>query len=417
MFEFDNQALAVSPDGTTHLVFSRLNVDSKLTEFWYAQCYEACDESANWLGGVLTEADDLDYISFDTGIGVDDSGRVHVLISGSTWSFGADDAWSNYYATCASACTATANWHGGAIDSMWAALDDEYGYGRPGADTFMVNADGTVALMAYNYVTLFASCPANCTSAANWTAGRALVADEDRWVVDAVVGPDGTYHAIFDGDYTAEGDMLVRYARCSANCNFPGNWQKSPLGFEMYSNPDLARIAITDNGRLFVGYPQSDLPSTPGDDGELYVLATCAGAGCLDLATWTTFSLTGSEQDGEGLEGSDLAAFGESVVLTTTMSIDDVWGYSCEAGCASPANWTGATLIDSADFLEAELPATSMVPGCAAPYNAFWYPGEPAVAAGPNGMVVVHNPHTLYKCTSSSNVNHGPSIGRVISTF
>src|SRR5690606_19025546 len=119
MLGFDHHDVVATPDGTVHMGFSRRNVESELTEFWYAQCYEGCHDSANWLGGPLVDADDWDYLSFETGIAVDTTGRVHVLISGDDFGFGDPTPWNNFYATCADNCSSMANWSGDGVDALW----------------------------------------------------------------------------------------------------------------------------------------------------------------------------------------------------------------------------------------------------------------------------------------------------------
>ena len=114
--------------------------------------------------------------------------------------------------------------------------------------------------------------------------------------------------------------------------------------------------------------------------------------------------------------GADLVTYGESVLLTTAMSVGEVWAHTCDAGCESAANWSEPLVADHADLIYDEMPATLMA-SCSPPYNAFWYPGAPAAAAGPSGVVIVHNPNVLYKCTSNGNVRTSPSIARVISSY
>ncbi|HUG00206.1 MAG TPA: hypothetical protein VMM60_18920, partial [Ilumatobacter sp.] len=301
---FDDQRLAVGPDGTTHLAF----YDGYAAHAWYGQCTDACHLEASWQ--LLLIADVSEFQNTVIGVGgldVDDSGRVHMLLDGVPMS--GETGMEMMYATCAAACTSGANWQ---------RTDLTPSVGNTNTittnDTFMVTDGGKVAILtsgsggADDY---WFECATTCTNLANWSGGGLF--NSSVLPLNAEVDADGTTHLIANVGQTGAGDTVLAYGRCADDCADFANWQftedgGSFAGFLINTAPyksigtSTLTFELGPDGRVYLGYQQGQLTFANPDQNR-FLLNSCTGDACFDLNAWSSVALGAAE---EGADGADL---------------------------------------------------------------------------------------------------------------
>lgn len=211
---------------------------------------------------------------------------------------------------------------------------------------------------------------------------------------------------------SANQEVLLGYARCASSCGVPANWQQSQLGFLTGQPAYTASLTATASGRVFMAYNQGIITVSTQDNRKLTV-TSCAGAGCLDLNTWTSFT-TGVLD--EGNDGAWLQADGEGVALAST-TISTLHLQGCDMGCQLGANWSQSLTIDSSAAIAQVVPP-ALGSSCPATATfAAWYPKRPIVGVAPAGLAVIHNPNALVSCPGSTGPSSRPPIGRIFTTF
>lgn len=394
---FYNQYLAAGPDGSMHLTF----LDGAAERAYYAHCDTRCGDPASWSPVLLRTNAQLGLITIGPyGIGVDASGRVHLLLSGVTPS--GQTANALVYATCASGCSNAASWTFLDVSSL--------STGRSAVSTerpFMVEPSGRVSFFTSDPGVYFA-CTSGCTTLSNWSANVSLNGNPLHAAVDGA----GVTHVLLRQGSSAANEKLLKYARCASNCTMPASWAISSLGFLHNSNDYSASLTVTTSGRVFMAWNQGVITVSTADNRKLQV-ASCAGSGCMDLNTWASFTIGALD---EGTEGAFLEASGESVALASVSEFD-LNLRACDQNCQLPASWSAAGVIDNAASMNQALPPDTGTSCSGSSQSASWWPSSPSVGISARGVVVVHNPYGIVKCPSSVNPMRVPPIGRVISTF
>ncbi len=399
---FDSQRIAAGPDGTMHLAFE----EGAAERVFYGSCGANCGTDSAWNVVQLRSAAQLGTtVAGPMGLEVDASGRVHLLIAGVA-PLG-QTANTMVYATCASSCGNVASWSFLDLSSL-APNHSPIGT----TSTFMVSSAGQVSFLnqgQFNSVQAsFLSCASGCTTLSNWSAGAVLNGNPLHAVLDGA----GVRHVMLaQGRSTANEDLLF-YARCASNCTAAASWQVSPLGFITNTPLWTGAFAVSAAGRVFMAFNQGVLSSNPPDARKV-LINSCLGAGCLDLNTWSSFSLGALD---EGASGLWLEPAGDALALATTADFD-VHLRTCEGTCETAAAWSVPTGIDTAGSIaQAIAPDTgSSCPGSS--QSASWWPHSPRLAIGVRGLVAVHNPYSIVKCPQLSSPNRLPPIGRVVSSF
>lgn len=400
---FRDQSLAVSADGTTHLLFT----DGASQYVSYGRCALRCGDPASWNVVRLLSATEAGLTTLGAaGIGVDGSGRLHALIDGVPPY--PSIVHSSLYATCATACSLPESWT--AVD-LSPVLGGRNTIGT--VRTFMVEANGRVSFLTPgaggSSDAWYVRCDGSCTVPSNWTGSVAFSGNP----LHARRDPAGVVHAMVHGGTSAGGGRLFKYARCSSACGVPGSWTMSTLGFRHGSADHAAGFAVADDGRVYMGYQQGVL--SPVDDADrTLVVRTCVGAGCMDLGTWQSLAFGDAD---EGQEGVDLVTSGESVLLAST-TFDELRVTLCaNGGCEQAASWTAAIVADTSDAIAQSIaPDTaSACPGSAT--FAAWYPQRPVLAVAPGGVLGFHNPYRLVTCPGQTSASRLAPIGRVLSEF
>jgi hypothetical protein len=394
---FYNQYLAAGPDGSMHLTF----LDGAAERAYYAHCETRCDDPASWSPVLLRTNSQLGLNTIGPyGIGVDSTGRVHLLLSGVTPS--SETANALVYATCSTSCGNAASWAYLDVSSLSTGRDAVLTE-RP----FMVEPSGRVSFFTSDPGIYFA-CDSGCTTLSNWSAAVSL----NSGPLHAVVDGTGVTHVLLRGGTSAANERLLKYARCAANCTIPASWQISNLGFLMNANDYAASLTATASGRVFMAYNQGVISVSTSENKKLMV-NSCAGAGCVDLNTWSSISVGVLD---EGLEGAWLEATGESVALASVSQFS-LNLRTCVGDCHLAGSWGAGAAVDNAAAMNASFPPDTGTRCMGFSQSASWWPSAPTVGISARGIVVVHNPYAIVKCPADIYPLRVPSIGRVISTF
>jgi hypothetical protein len=394
---FFNQLLAAGPDGRMHFTF----LEGAAERVFYGSCTQDCFTDPAWNPVQLRSNAQLNVNTVGPyGIGVDSTNRVHLLV-GSVTGLGSN-ANTIQYGTCASACSVPSNWTWLDLSSV-APNRTLVGTNR----TFMVQPNG--ALSFFTAEGVYFSCAGSCTSLANWSAPVTL----NSVTYHAVIDGTGVRHVLLSKGQTANNEGLIGYARCASNCTVPANWQISQTGF--ISNVPLftTSLTATASGRVFFIYNQG-VTATATQDNRKLIIASCAPAStCVDLNTWTSFSLGALD---EGESGSWMEAVGEGALLAST-TVSELNLYGCQQDCHLATSWGAGTIIDTSAAIAQVVPPAFGSSCANNPVFAAWYPRRPTIGISPAGAVIVHNPSALVTCPGSTGPSNRPPIGRIISTF
>jgi hypothetical protein len=394
---FFNQHLATGPDGRMHLTF----LEGAAERVFYGSCVQNCFTDAAWSPVQLRSSAQLGVTTVGPyGVGVDATNRVHLLV-GAVTGLGSN-ANAIQYGTCASNCGLASSW-------TWLDLSSL----SPGRSlistnrTFMVRPSGVVSFFTSEGI--YFACAGGCSSLSNWSAPVAL----NNSVLHAVVDGTGVHHALLDKGRSSNNESVLGYARCTSNCTVPTNWQISQLGFLSNAPVFGASLSATAGGRVFMVYNQGTISVSMQDNRKLFIASCPATGTCLDLNTWTSFTLGALD---EGEDGAWIETSGEGALLAST-TVSTLNLYACQQDCHLAGSWGGGTIIDTSAAIAQVVPPAlgSSCPSTAT--FAAWYPRRPTVGISPLGAVIVHNPPSLVTCPGSTGPSLRPPIGRLISTF
>jgi hypothetical protein len=385
---FESQNVTLGPDGTAHLVY----IDSWQAAAWYASCSANCSTTSAWAHTKLFTASELSGMGTG-GVGVDASGRVHALFD--SW---ADDGWSLRYTTCATSCGSASSW------TITDLNEESTPTSAEATTVLMVDPDGSVSFVAaglneeIEWAVQHYECGGECTSTSNWISSSLFVGVPAMALRDSA----GTAHVLF---HPSNFDTQLRYARCAASCSDVINWEISEGAFDAFDGPSMA---VTDSGRVFIGYLQFGVGNS---NDERYVVNTCSGAACADVATWATFPV------GDPFEGDDGAALetaGEQVLLVTTAT-EELRARFCESACHTAAAFAAPVAVDSRLAVGADANPYFYAqpdPPCTEPN---WWAQNPTAAMTADRLVLIHNPYATFTCGQL--IFDYPAIGRAISDF
>ena len=241
---FTEQEVVFDDQGTVHMV----HLAEYGKEVRYARCAANCSTEAGWTSATILDFGEWTTVGID-GIGVDESGRIHVVLVGAD----SIDPFTALYATCAADCH---------IPAAWSSTDLSGRIGDftfpSGSSTMTVTPPGTVSFLATGFSdsvereVRYLQCTSGCSTASNWSMTPLFVGA----AVSAVRHPNGTIHVAFaEGESALDNDGLG-VARCSTNCTTARNWQVSPTRFQTADTADRARLAVTTSGRVYLGFPR-----------------------------------------------------------------------------------------------------------------------------------------------------------------
>jgi hypothetical protein len=254
------------------------------------------------------------------------------------------------------------------------------------------------------------TCASNCGAPASWTrviriAGTALHLRRDG---------SGGLHLLTQTGETAGGERVLSYARCTSSCQNASSWQVSARGFLAKTQSFSPSLAANASGRVFVAYQQGTLANAADPNNGKLVVATCAGAGCIDVDAWTSFSLPEFASDGE--EGTWLDTAGDSAVLLSAAGADLALRV-CEGACVTAGAWSVPEVVDTSKAIEAVVPTDLVTCDGVPPETSSYSARFPATALTSKGLVAMHRPSAVVKCPNNPNLKSSPPIGRLISSF
>ncbi len=400
---FYNQHVVMGPDQRAHMTF----LDGAAERLNYATCANNCGDARAWTVVTLLDVTRLGTATVGPyGIGVDRSGRVHMIASGVPRA-GAR-AWETMYGTCAGDCAVAGNW------SFLDVSDLAPGRGLVGtSDTLMVQPGGQVSFLTTGQFNatrpVYFQCESNCATPGQW---RAVATPIDGRPIRAAMDSAGVRHVAFSGGRTAANEQLLQYARCAGNCVDAASWQVSMLGFLSNSNDWETGFVIDASDRLFVSFNQGTITQSVALN-RRNLVASCAGANCLALDTWSSLPIGTMD---EGIGGAAIARNGAGLAMTTVSDFE-VRLRTCSSNCAQPASWSAPTVIDHNNAITATLNPDSGSACSGRSESAAWWPRMPMLAINDRGFVVVHNPSPLVKCPGDPSPDRLPNIGRVIASY
>lgn len=393
------QLYAAAPDGSMHVVFN----EGYAERIIYGHCSAGCSDPASWNLSQLLDHTDIAATTVGvSGLAVDTTGRVHALVGGVASAGGTDPV---LYATCASNCGVATNW--AAVD-IGPLLGDGVVSVTSG---LTVSANGTIGVIGRgsygNRNAPYATCSTNCTDLANWTAGLVV----DGTVLYLALDGAGVSHILFSAGTTADGDQLHYYGRCASNCTQASSWQLSTVGFVHTTGASTAGFTVTPSGRVFLAYNQGNAHLGTGNNNHV-LLSSCLGAGCTDLTTWTSFTVSTDENEDEAW----LAHSGEQLELVSTSTLE-LRARTCASSCQDAAGWSQPVVIDQFQLIAQAVPPDSGSSCAGSSTFSAWYPTYPRSAIGSKGTVIAHAPYALVTCPGSTGPARLANIGRVFSTF
>jgi len=195
--------------------------------------------------------------------------------------------------------------------------------GVVGSHTSLVSGSDGVQRIAYHDATnqrlKYASCSANCTSAASWQQGVIDPALNTGKFASLKVR-SGVRHVVY------QAGAHMRYAACASNCLLEEGWKKGVI-FLTGSFPSLA---IGDEGRLHLSYVdvmQSRL---------IYV--TCL-SGCTLAANWHGNVVDGSLPSPTQRSRTSMAVGPDGRRHISYSAGGRLKYATCLSSCTNPANW------------------------------------------------------------------------------
>jgi hypothetical protein len=325
---FGDLALAADSSGGLHAVYA----DSVNGDFFYAECAANCAVVGSWnkLG-----VDTVGNIGSSSAIGVDRTGRVHVV-------YRSDRLQTLQYATCASACTDVTNWSFATVDNSSSLIGIN--------PAISVTPDGVVHTTYYDGINSFlryARCLALCAVDANWQQGTP---DTGPFVgmTSAIVADGTTLHVVYQ-DST---NRALKYATCTITCVGTAPWVLGPVSvLDGGQNP---AIALGPNKELAVTY-FSPLGGSPGQGSVKY--ASCLSA-CEAIANWTDFELATTGLVGRG-NGVTVDANGRVQTIFIDNGLDRLRYATCSSVCTIAERWRYSTIDDGIGLTR----TAAMVPG------------------------------------------------------
>lgn len=216
----DRNSLVVDAAGGLHVGYRAASV----RDVKYATCAADCALAVNWDTVTVAETGSGD----GTSLAVDAGGRLHMTYHSSL-----------EYATCEGDCAAAANWQALTVDAS-SGVPTSIAIGPSGTLHVAYPASGGLK---------YATCAANCAVQASWqTVQVDAVGSGPSLAVDA----SGGVHVSYQDD-GGEGSRSLKYATCSANCVSAANWQTLAVDADGFAG-SFADLAVDGGGRVHVSY-------------------------------------------------------------------------------------------------------------------------------------------------------------------
>ena len=273
LFQDAGGAAGLDAGGTLHVLFGRR---------FYARCRGLCNAASSWTSARIDTA-----WTANLSLAVAPTGRLHALsiIPGLVFPV---DPFQVEYATCAAACTDSANWQHAIIGADAKTMFPTKGTAiiRDAVDrlhvTFMTEAGGVIALR-------YGTCAASCLDPQSWSF--AVVDSGPNQFVFGLASTAGGVDLVY-APFFPPGP--VQYATCSVNCASNSAWHRTTLGTlpgpsdPLLAAPSDAAIAASATGVRAIAV------------GGYGISVWRCTAACGSATSWETFRL-------DQLEGNDSA--------------------------------------------------------------------------------------------------------------
>lgn len=305
---------AVGANGRVHMSYNHYydNFDLK-----YATCASNCTTAGNWQ---VVGVDTVGGVGEHTSLAMDGSQRLHVAYYDFTNG-------NLKYATCAADCATVGNWQTVTADGDPFAHAGLY-------TAIAVTENGRIHVSYFdgtNNGLKYATCAANCTTAANWTSGIVSGAGDIGQSTSIVAEASGLVNIAY---FDANRDL--KYASCATSCTVGANWQIATVDTTNTLSEDIS-MTVDGAGRRHIGY----YDSYNGD----FRYATCA-TNCQVGANWQTVAA-----DVPGNVGwfTSLAVDRNGRVHASYFKGDqsDLKYATCAVACTVATNWRSA-IVDAA---------------------------------------------------------------------
>ncbi len=306
---FGHLSLAKDSTGGLHAVYA----DSLNGDMAYAECASSCALGANW---AVLALDTVGNVGSSSAIGVDASGRVHVV-------YRSDRLQALRYATCLSACTTLTSWSFAVADSSSSLIGMNPSIAvTPGGAVYASYYDGINSFLR------FARCLALCSLQVNWANGTPdtgpFVGQSSSIVVDGAIR-----HVV----YQDSGGRNLKYATCIAiDCVQPTDWTISAVS--VADGGEEPALALGPNHLLAVTYYAAT--------GNTIKYASCASA-CITIASWTAIDLATTAPVGRG-SGLTVDANGRVQATFIDNGLDRLRYATCSSVCTTVARWRYSTI-------------------------------------------------------------------------
>jgi hypothetical protein len=305
------RSAAVAPSGAVHVSYVKYVGTGLQIEPRYAACASACTT-----------------LAFDTPVlAVGADGTVHGARGGVIMGL--------RYLRCALSCTVATNWTTTVVDSA-----PQVPQSTTPLDLVADIGGGAHILYLVADTLKYASCAANCSTAANWATTP--LADSGTVTGGSIaVSSSGAVHVVYftlgsatladstNGEKPAE----MAYTTCASGCSNPGGWQSThlatvgvPLGALYALRP---RIAVDGVGRIHVAYVNGGFhPSV--------IHSTCA-VNCAASA-WSTTTVDSASSTSADVSLASTAAHRVGLVYPSGVAAQLRYAV-CDSACDNSSRW------------------------------------------------------------------------------
>lgn len=227
----DNSIVAAGTGGL-HIAYQVYDGEGDLR---YASCSVGCTQPGSWQTVTIDSAGNTGH---DASLAVDGTGALHVTYLESVPVAGG--FWRLKYATCASSCTTAGNWQIAVLDSAKVLDASSRSLAAQASGRLQLayqKSDTTTVIPLY-----YASCDANCETAANWTS---VQLDPDPvTVAEPVLALDPMGAPRLDYWGSSSGQAAMVFSACDSGCDTAAQWEFLPLVYLSLSSSDIAQHSL-----------------------------------------------------------------------------------------------------------------------------------------------------------------------------
>lgn len=362
----------------------------------YGTCTTNCGSPSGWTFVEVFNQTSVSTTGYAR-LTIDSGNRLHLV-----YERYANSMDQTVYATCAANCTTAASWTQVDLTSITGSSSAEF-RGAP----IVVDSAGRISFvtsdLTVNGNIYLATCGSGCTTASNWQIGSMRQGGGRT----AMAARGTTLHRIMDDD-----NRRLRYATCASNCILPSSWTESGPLF-VHDGYMPTALVLTSSGRVHVAYNQGATDSSEPMNIQMQankLIVWQCDTNCTTDTSWSGVIL-GQARDGE--DGIAMVQVGGALVLALTQSLTLSAGV-CANNCATDTSWAFGPVDETQTMNAAVNPYMAFPCGSSAPTFAAWYPDDGVVAVNTvtGEAVFAHAAYALTTCGGTT--ARKPSALRVI---